>query len=126
MRKYETKERTIIILCTPESDNYTGCAECAYGDDDEVTCINRGCIHAITLRDCFTTTKGVTNLEKIRQMSKEELYDFYCSNPCDVCISLSEKIAVKLVSRDLWRGLIGRIRMTNLERIHSLDGYDKA
>ena len=88
MGKYETKTRTISILCSPDSDHFTGCAECVHGDDEESTCVNRGCIHAITLRDCFTTSehKTMTNFEKIRQMSKEELYDFYCADPCDVCI----------------------------------------
>lgn len=85
-KKYETKERTITILCTPDSENFTGCADCIHCDDEETACIDRGCVHSITLRDCFTKTKTMTNFEKIRQMDKGELYDFFCSDPCEVCI----------------------------------------
>lgn len=89
-----TKIKELEVRCTPDSDQYEDCKECIYFSNDDSECINKRCIHSLALYDCFEKKKPksstMTNLEKIRQMDKEQICKFFHSRGCDVCAFTNE------------------------------------
>lgn len=77
MQPKTIKKMELDVFCTPDSEEYKDCDDCIYRNDDLTECINRRCIHAMFLCDCFEKISEMTNLEKIRQMDKENIMEDY-------------------------------------------------
>ena len=88
----ETKIKTMEfdVHCTPDSDNFESCDDCIHYNGNLSDCINRMCIHALALYDCYEKKKPkITNLEKIKSLDADEmskfLDDFRKKNKCCYC-----------------------------------------
>lgn len=55
----ETKIKTMEfdVHCTPDSDNFESCDDCIHYNGNLSDCINRMCIHALALYDCYEKKK---------------------------------------------------------------------
>ena len=71
------KKMELNVYCTPDSEEYKNCDYCIYRNDSLTECMNRKCIHSMFLCDCFEKIRKTTNLEKIRQMDKENIMEDY-------------------------------------------------
>lgn len=61
MQPKTIKKMELDVFCTPDSEEYKDCDNCIYRNDDLTECINRRCIHAMFLCDCFEKIREMTN-----------------------------------------------------------------